>query len=201
MPLTEVDDNADTKLAQQISQISGVGQVTIGGEQKPAIRIQIDPAKLVAKNLSLEDVRAQLAITTVNAPKGSIDGELRSFTIYANDQLTDADAWNDVIVAYRNGAPLRVRDIGRAVAGPEDAKKAAWAQRQARRVPGRLQAAGRQRHRDGRPHQGASCRACGRRCRRRMHVEVLSDRTQTIRASVEDVQFTLLLTIAPGGRA
>ena len=75
MPLTEVDDNADTKLAQQISQISGVGQVRIGGEQKPAIRIQIDPAKLVAKNLSLEDVRAQLAITTVNTPKGSIDGE------------------------------------------------------------------------------------------------------------------------------
>ena len=72
-------------------------------------------------------MRAQLAITTVNTPKGSIDGEVRSYTIYANDQLTAADAWNDVIIAYRNGAPLRVRDIGRAVAGPEDAKKAAWA--------------------------------------------------------------------------
>jgi len=128
MPLIDVDDNADTKLAQQISQISGVGQVTIGGEQKPAIRIQLDPAKLVAKNLSLEDVRAQLAISTVNSPKGSIDGQVRSYTIYANDQLTVADAWNDVIVAYRNGAPLRVRDIGQAVAGPEDAKKAAWSQ-------------------------------------------------------------------------
>ena len=127
LPLTEVDDNADTKLAQQISQISGVGQVSIGGEQKPAIRIQLDPAKLVAKNLSLEDVRAQLAITTVNAPKGSIDGEVRSYTIYANDQLTAADNWNDVIIAYRNGAPLRIRDIGQAIAGPEDAKKAAWA--------------------------------------------------------------------------
>ena len=127
LPLTEVDDNADTKLAQQISQISGVGQVSIGGEQKPAIRIQLDPAKLVAKNLSLEDVRTQLAITTVNTPKGSIDGEVRSYTIYANDQLTVADKWNDVIIAYRNGAPLRIRDIGRAVAGPEDAKKAAWA--------------------------------------------------------------------------
>ena len=127
MPLTDVDDNADTKLAQQISQISGVGQVTIGGEQKPAIRIQLDPAKLVAKNLSLEDVRAQLAITTVNTPKGSIDGEVRSYTIYANDQLIVAENWNDVIIAYRNGAPLRIRDIGQAVAGPEDAKKAAWA--------------------------------------------------------------------------
>ena len=88
LPLTEVDDNADTKLAQQISQISGVGQVTIGGEQKPAIRVQLDPAKLVAKNISLEDVRAQLAITTVNTPKGTIDGDVRSYTIYANDQLT-----------------------------------------------------------------------------------------------------------------
>ena len=127
LPLTEVDDNADTKLAQQISQISGVGQVSIGGEQKPAIRIQLDPAKLVAKNISLEDVRAQLAITTVNTPKGSIDGEVRSYTIYANDQLTVAEPWNDVIIAYRNGAPLRIRDIGQAVAGPEDAKKAAWA--------------------------------------------------------------------------
>src|SRR4029079_18057537 len=127
VPLIDVDDNADTKLAQQISQIAGVGQVTIGGEQKPAIRIQLDPAKLVAKNISLEDVRAQLAISTVNTPKGSIDGEVRSYTIYANDQLPIAEAWNDVIIAYRNGAPLRIRDIGRAVSGPEDAKKAAWA--------------------------------------------------------------------------
>ena len=90
LPLTEVDDNVDTKLAQQISQISGVGFVSIGGEQKPAIRVQLDPAKLVNKGLSLEDVRAQLAITTVNQPKGNLDGAQRSFTIYANDQLTDA---------------------------------------------------------------------------------------------------------------
>src|SRR5262249_57901401 len=109
---------------QQISQMSGVGLVTIGGEQKPSIRVQIDPAKLVAKNLSLEEVRAQLAITTVNTPKGNVDGPVRSYTIYANDQLTIAQAWNDVIVAYRNGAPLRVRDIGQAVAGAPDTKKA-----------------------------------------------------------------------------
>ena len=127
MPLTEVDDNADTKLAQQISQISGVGQVSIGGEQKPSVRVQLDPAKLYAKGLSLEEVRTPLSITTVNSPKGSVDGDKRSFTIYSNDQLIDANDWNDVIVAYRDGAPLRVRDIGQAVAGPEDAKKAAWA--------------------------------------------------------------------------
>ena len=194
MTLTELDDNADTKLAQQISQISGVGQVTIGGEQKPAIRVQLDPAKLVAKNISLEDVRAQLAISTVNSPKGSIDGQLRSYTIYANDQLTAADAWNDVIIAYRNGAPLRVRDIGRAVAGPEDAKKAAWAQGKRGvflvvfKQPGANVIDTVDRIKAELPRLRATMPPS-------LHVDVLSDRTQTIRASVEDVQFTLLLTI------
>src|SRR5215475_13296928 len=194
LPLTEVDDNADTKLAQQISQISGVGQVTIGGEQKPAIRIQLDPAKLVAKNLSLEDVRAQLAIATVNSPKGSIDGQVRSYTIYANDQLTAADAWNDVIVAFRNGAPLRVRDIGQAVAGPEDAKKAAWSQGERGvflvvfKQPGANVIDTVERIKGELPRLRASMPPT-------LHVDILSDRTQTIRASVEDVELTLLLTI------
>src|SRR6202008_5173281 len=115
------------QLAQQISQISGVAQVTIGGQQKPSIRVQIDPGKLVAKGLSLEDVRAAIAISTVDSPKGNIDGDTRAYTIYANDQLLDAQKWNDVIIAYRNGGPLRIRDIGRAVAAPEDMKQAAWA--------------------------------------------------------------------------
>src|SRR6267378_984422 len=127
LPLTTVSDSVDAQLAQQISQISGVAQVTIGGQQKPAIRIQIDPAKLVVKGLSLEDVRNQIAITTVDSPKGNIDGDTRSYTIYANDQLPESKDWNDVIIAYRNGGPLRVRDIGQAVTGPEDAKQAAWA--------------------------------------------------------------------------
>ena len=127
MPLIQVNDAIDAQLAQQISQITGVAQVLIGGQQKPAIRVQIDPAKLVAKGLSLEDVRAQIAITTVDSPKGNIDGKTRSYTIYANDQLPHAKDWNDVIIAYRNGGPLRIRDIGQAVAGPEDMKQAAWA--------------------------------------------------------------------------
>ena len=118
LPLTEVSDTIDVQLAQQISQISGVAQVLIGGQQKPAIRIQIDPAKLVAKGLSLEDVRSQIAITTVDSPKGNIDGATRAYTIYANDQLTASKDWNDVIIAYRNGGPLRIRDIGQAVSGP-----------------------------------------------------------------------------------
>jgi HAE1 family hydrophobic/amphiphilic exporter-1 len=119
MPLTDVDDNVETKLAQQISQVPGVAQVTIGGQQKPAIRIQLDPAKLVAKGSSLEDVRTPLSVATVDEPKGAIDSGARSFTIYTNDQLVRAKDWNDTIVAYRNGAPLRVSDIGQAVIGPQ----------------------------------------------------------------------------------
>src|ERR1700754_3855661 len=127
LPLTTVSDAVDAQLAQQISQISGVAQVIIGGQQKPAIRIQIDPGKLVAKNLSLEDVRNIIVNTTVDSPKGNIDGATQAFTIYSNDQLLDSKDWNDVIVAYRNGGPLRIKDIGQAVTGPEDAKQLAWA--------------------------------------------------------------------------
>jgi hydrophobic/amphiphilic exporter-1 (mainly G- bacteria), HAE1 family len=109
LPLTEVDDNVETKLAQQIRQVPGVAHVSIGGQHKPAIRIQLDPAKLVAKGLSLEDVR----VTTVDEPKGAIVSGARSFTIYTDYQLVRSKDWNDVIVAYRDGAPLRVSDIGR----------------------------------------------------------------------------------------
>src|ERR1700685_755 len=124
LPLTTVSDSVDAQLAQQISQISGVAQVTIGGQQEPSIRVQVGPAKLVAKNLSLEDVRNVISITTVDAPKGNIDGDTRAYTIYANDQMLDAKDWNDVIVAYRNGGPLGICDIGQGVTGPEDAKNA-----------------------------------------------------------------------------
>jgi hydrophobic/amphiphilic exporter-1 (mainly G- bacteria), HAE1 family len=195
MPLVDVDDQVDTKLAQQISQVSGVGLVTIGGEQKPAIRVQLDPAKLVAKNLSLEDVRAQLAITTVNSPKGNIEGDLRSYIVYANDQLLMADAWNNVIIAFRNGAPLRVKDIGQAVAGPEDAKKAAWAQGERGvflivfKQPGANVIDTVDRIKMELPRLRASMPPS-------LKIDTVSDRTQTIRASVDDVQFTLLVTIA-----
>ncbi|MGB2594358.1 MAG: efflux RND transporter permease subunit, partial [Pseudolabrys sp.] len=194
LPLTEVDDNVETKFAQQISQISGVAQVLIGGQQKPAIRVQLDPAKLVAKGLSLEDVRTPLSIATVDNPKGTIRGQTRSYTIYTNDQLTQSKDWNDVIVAYRNGAPLRVRDIGQAVTGPQDTTQAAWA--------------------DGKPgivlvifkQPGANVietvdkiKEMIPRLRATMppaiNIFTLSDRTQTIRAAIEDVQFTLLITI------
>ena len=126
LPLTTVDDYADNVLAQQISQISGVAQVVIGGEQKPAVRVQVDPAKLASTGMTLEDVRGVLGNATSSAAKGTLNGAQQSFTIAANDQLTAAAGYNDVIVAYRNGAPIRVRDIGHAVDGPENLNIAAW---------------------------------------------------------------------------
>jgi HAE1 family hydrophobic/amphiphilic exporter-1 len=195
LPLTTVSDAVDAQLAQQISQISGVAQVTIGGQQKPAVRVQIDPGKLVAKGLQLEDVRAQIAITTVDSPKGNIDGATKSYTIYANDQLPDSKDWNDVIVAYRNGAPLRIRDIGQAVTGPEDAKQAAWADGKRGvflvvfKQPGANVIDTVDKIKAQLPRLVAAIPPS-------VKINVISDRTQTIRAAVEDVQFTLLLTIA-----
>jgi HAE1 family hydrophobic/amphiphilic exporter-1 len=195
LPLTTVSDAVDAQLAQQISQISGVAQVTIGGQQKPAVRIQIDPAKLVAKGLQLEDVRAQIAITTVDSPKGNIDGATKSYTIYANDQLPDSKDWNDVIIAYRNGGPLRIRDIGQAVTGPEDAKQAAWADGKRGvflvvfKQPGANVIDTVDKIKAQLPRLVAAIPPS-------VKINVISDRTQTIRAAVEDVQFTLLLTIA-----
>jgi HAE1 family hydrophobic/amphiphilic exporter-1 len=194
LPLTSVSDAVDAQLAQQISQIAGVAQVIIGGQQKPSIRVQIDPAKLVAKGLSLEDVRSQLAITTVDSPKGNIDGPKRAYTIYANDQLVDSKDWNDVIIAYRNGGPLRVRDIGQAVTGPEDAKQAAWANGKRGvflvvfKQPGANVIETVDRIKAMLPRLVAAIPPA-------IKIELISDRTQTIRAAVEDVQFTLLLTI------
>jgi hydrophobe/amphiphile efflux-1 (HAE1) family protein len=194
LPLTTVSDSVDAQLAQQISQISGVAQVTIGGQQKPSVRVQVDPAKLVAKGLSLEDVRAQIANATVDSPKGNVDGDKRAFTIYANDQLLDAKDWNDVIIAYRNGGPLRVRDIGQAVTGPEDAKQAAWANGQrgvflvVYKQPGANVIETVDKIKALLPRLVAGIPAA-------IKITIMSDRTQTIRAAVEDVQHTLLLTI------
>jgi HAE1 family hydrophobic/amphiphilic exporter-1 len=194
LPLTTVSDAVDAQLAQQISQISGVAQVVIGGQQKPSIRVQIDPGKLVAKGLSLEDVRAQITLTTVDGPKGNIDGDKRAYTIYANDQLLDADKWNDVIIAYRNGGPLRIRDIGKAVTGPEDAKQAAWANGKrgmflvVYKQPGANVIETVDKIKSLLPRLVAAIPPA-------VKIDIISDRTQTIRAAVEDVQFTLLLTI------
>jgi HAE1 family hydrophobic/amphiphilic exporter-1 len=194
LPLIKVSDAVDAQLGQQISQISGVAQVFIGGQQKPAIRVQIDPAKLVAKGLSLEDVRNQIAITTVDGPKGNIDGEKRAYTIYANDQLVDAKDWNDVVIAYRNAGPLRIRDIGQAIAGPEDMKQAAWADGKRGvflvifKQPGANVIETVDRIKAQLPRLIAAIPPA-------IKIKIISDQTLTIRAAVEDVQLTLLITI------
>ena len=145
-PVIDVDDAAENILAQHLSQISGVSLVRVGGQQTPAIRIQIDPAKLVEKGLQLEDVRAQIGIATVDSPKGALIGPKQTFTIQANDQLTHAKDWNDVIIAYRNGAPVRVRDVGQAVAGPQELDASRLEQRQAERLSRGVQDSRRERH-------------------------------------------------------
>jgi hydrophobic/amphiphilic exporter-1 (mainly G- bacteria), HAE1 family len=194
VPLIGLSDAIDIQLGQQISQISGVAQVFIGGQQKPSIRIQVDPAKLVAKGLSLEDVRNQIAITTVDSPKGNIDGDKRAFTIYTNDQLVDSKDWDDVIIAFRNGAPLRIRDIGQAVAGPEDMKQAAWADGKRGvflvifKQPGANVIDTVNKIKAQLPRLVAAIPPA-------IEIKIISDQTLTIRAAVEDVQITLLITI------
>jgi HAE1 family hydrophobic/amphiphilic exporter-1 len=123
LPLTELDDMVENLVMQQVSQLPGVGKVSILGQQKPAIRVQIDPIKLAAAGLSLEDVRATINTASTNAPKGNIEVGAKGYTIYGNDQLTEAEAFNNVVLAFRNGAPVRVSDIGRAINAAENTKQ------------------------------------------------------------------------------
>jgi hydrophobic/amphiphilic exporter-1 (mainly G- bacteria), HAE1 family len=194
LPLTVVDDAADTVLAQQLSQITGVAQVSINGQQKPAVRIQLDPAKIASLGLGLEDVRAQIVNASVEAPIGTFDGPQQSFAIYDNDQILAAAPWNDVIVAYRNGGPVRIRDIGRAVDGPENTKLAAWANGvrcillAVYKQPGANVIDTVDQVKAALPRLRATIPAA-------IDVAILADRTQTIRASVSDVELTLVITI------
>ncbi len=194
LPVTTVDNFADAVVSQQISRLPGVGLVTIGGERKPSIRIQVDPAKLANMNLGLEDVRNAVTNLTVDAPKGTLDGDTRNFTIYANDQLLDAAPWNDAIVAYRNGAPVRIRDIGQAIEGPENTKSIAWMNGKEGillvvfKQPGANVIETVDSIKANLPVLRASMPPG-------VKVDILDDRTKTIRASVNDVEFTLILTI------
>jgi len=194
LPLIGVDDYADNFIAQQISQVRGVAQVQIWGEQKPAIRIQLDPAKLASAGLTLEDVRPMLVSSTTIASKGTVNTAETSFTIAANDQIIDAEPFNDAIVAYRNGGPIRVRDVGQAVAGPTDRNIGSFQNGKL----GVLLVVYKQ--------PGANVidtvdqiRLLLPRLIRNIppgiEVEVVQDRTRTIRASVRDVEFTLGLTV------
>ncbi|GLK73578.1 efflux RND transporter permease subunit [Ancylobacter dichloromethanicus] len=194
LPITQVDDFAENVLEQHVSQIDGVGQVRVFGQQKPSVRIQVDPAKVANLGLSLEDIRQAIVSTTVNAPKGTVQGRHRTFTLYDNDQLTSAAPWLDAILAFRNGAPVRVRDIGTAVDAPENNQLAAWSNgRQAIimpvfKLPGANVIGTVQQIKATLPRLMAGAPAG-------IDLEILSDRTGTIRASVDDVEKTLVITI------
>jgi HAE1 family hydrophobic/amphiphilic exporter-1 len=195
LPLTQVDDYAENVIAQQLSQISGVAQVAIGGQQKPSVRVQIDPAKIASLGIQLEDVASVIATATVDAPKGSINGTLRNYTIYDNDQLDKAAPWNNVVIAYKNGAPVRIRDIGTAVDAAENNQLIGWQNGKAGilllifKQPGANVLATHERVEAQLPKALLSVPPS-------IKVEQVADRTTTIRASVRDVEFTLLLTIA-----
>jgi hydrophobe/amphiphile efflux-1 (HAE1) family protein len=194
MPLPEVDDYADRFLAQQISQVSGVAQVAIFGDTTPSIRIQVDPAKLAASGVTLEDIRGTLSNATTNAAKGTINTDKISFTIAVNDQILQAEPFNDVILAYRNGAPIRVRDVGQAVAEAVDRTVAGYQNNK----PGIILAVFKQPGAnvvDTVDQIKAQLPQLTARIPPAVQVETILDRTTTIRASVRDVQFTLALTI------
>ena len=194
LPLEKVNDLADTVLAQKLSEVSGVGLVTIEGNQKPAVRVRIDPAAVASLGLGLEDVRAALMANNVNAPKGSFDGPRQSYTIGANDQILSAAEYRPVIVAYRHGSPVRLGDIGEVIDNVENVRLAAWVGDQPsvildiQRQPGANIIETADRVKALLPRLRASIPPS-------VKVSILADRTATIRASVRDVQFTLLLTV------
>jgi multidrug efflux pump len=195
MPLSQVEDYTDTRLAQKISQLPGVGAVTISGGQKPAVRVQVNPVQLAAYGLNLEDVRTALTAASLDTAKGSFDGPAQSFTIGANDQITTSADYKKLVLAYKNGAPVMLTDVAQVIDGIENAQLSAWKDRtpavivNIQRQPGaniidvvdKIQAL--------LPKLRATIPQV-------IHIEVLTDRTTTVRASVKDVEFELLLCIA-----
>ena len=195
LPMTRLHDLVETRLAQKISQVSGVGLVSLSGGRRPAVRIQVNPTALAALNLSLEDLRTAIGNTNVNDPKGSFDGDLRAVTIDANDQLKSADDYRNVIVAWRNGAPVRLSQVAEVGEGAENAYLAAWVNREpavivnVQRQPGANVIDVVDRIKTLLPQLQASLPAAAQ-------LTVLTDRTVTIRASVNDVRSELMLAIA-----
>jgi len=195
LPLTTVDAYAENILLQKISQIRGVGLVGIGGQQKAAVRVQVDPQALAARGINLEDVRTVLGQANVDLAKGTLNSPRQTYTLNTNDQLFHPEQYADLVIAYRNGSPVRIRDIGRAVSAGENDLIAGWYNNSravilaVQRQPGANVIETVQRIKAMMPTLQASIPAD-------IKINVISDRTQTIRASVADVQFTLLLTVA-----
>jgi hydrophobe/amphiphile efflux-1 (HAE1) family protein len=194
LPISVVDDYAENYLTPKLGRILGVGAIDYHGQQKPSVRIQINPTIASAMGLGLEDIRSAIATATVDAPKGTLDGPKQSLTLDTTDQLFDAAAFSNVIIAYRNGAPVRIRDVGQAVNGVEDIRQAAWVMGQRavlidiHKQPGYNINETVQRIRDTLPGLQASLPPSVR-------LKILGERTQTIRASVADVQFTMAVSI------
>ena len=195
MPLSQVEDLVDTRLAQKIAQLSGVGLVSIAGGQRPAVRVQVNYQALAAYNLSLEDIRTAITAANVNLPKGIFDGPLKSAIIDNNDQLRSAAEYRDLVVAYRNNAPVRLAEVANIIDSVENLKLAAWSNQTAcvllniRRQPGANVIEVVDRIKQLLPQLRAGLPAA-------LDLEILTDRTETIRASVHDVQFELMLAIA-----
>ncbi len=194
-PLTKLVDLVDTRIAQKISQVSGVGLVSISGGQRPAVRIQVNPQALTAYGLSIDDVRTAIGNANSHQAKGNFDGPTRASTIDANSQLRSADEYRDLVIAYRNNAPIRLADVASTVDAAENVRLAAWADRtpavilNIQRQPGANVIAVADRVQQLLPELRAALPAA-------VDVTVLTDRTTTIRASVHDVQFELMLAVA-----
>ncbi|HXQ99333.1 MAG TPA: efflux RND transporter permease subunit, partial [Pseudomonas sp.] len=193
--LPQLDLYADNYIAQRLSQMPGVGLVDFHGEQKPAVRIQIDPDALAARGLTLEDVRSVIGSSTLDQPKGSLDGQYRSVTLGATDQLLDPKGYREQVIAYKNGVPIKLGDLGRVIDGAEDTQQSAIIGDQStvivdiHKQPGFNVLSTIQNIKAQLPTLTASLP-------RDVQVQVVGDRTQTIEASVNDVQFTLLLSVA-----
>ncbi|MBO9882953.1 MULTISPECIES: efflux RND transporter permease subunit [Xanthomonas] len=194
LPLREVNNYADSILAQRLSQVPGVGLVSIAGNVRPAVRIQVNPAQLSNMGLTLEALRSALTQTNVNAPKGSLNGKTQSYSIGTNDQLSSAAEYRDTVISYKNGAPVRLSDVAKVVDGVENDQLAAWADGkpavllEVRRQPGANIVQTVEQIRAILPQLQGVLPAG-------VHLDVFSDRTETIRASVHEVKFTLILTI------
>jgi multidrug efflux pump len=194
LPLSKVEDIADTTLAQKIAQLPGVGLVSISGGQKPAVRIQANPTALASYGLSLEDLRAALVQANVDQAKGVIDGQRQSYTIGANDQLFSSEQYKPIVIAYRNGAPVRLSDVANVIDGTENDQLAAWMNltpaviMNVQRQPGANIIEVVDRIKKLLPQLQASLPSA-------VKVQILTDRTTTIRASVKDVEFELMLAI------
>jgi multidrug efflux pump len=194
MPLSQVEDLIDTRLAPKLSQLNGVGLVSITGGQKPAVRIQVNPTKLSSYGVNLEDVRTALTEASVNAAKGNFDGPRQDYQIDANDQITDAQNYDDVVVAYRNGAPILLKDVANVVNGVENAQLAAWMNQtpavvlNIQRQPGANTISVVKSIKTILPSLEANLPAA-------VHITQLTDLSTSIQASVDDVEFELMLTI------